>query len=328
MSEKINKILIAFLSVLVTGVLVSGYFLYFDKGGSPKTSVIPAQEAGKKAIDFINSNALPPGTSASLLQVTEEDSVYKIDLEIEGQEYESFITKDGRFIFPTGYDLAENIENSDNQTAANQEIEKTEMPDVKLFVMSYCPYGLQAQKMYVPVYELLGDKAEMGVYFVNYIMHDKVEIDENLNQYCIQKEQEEKYTEYLSCFAEEGDTEGCMTSAGIDQPKVQDCISATDQEYSIYSQYEDKSTWLNETFPRFDIHSDLNDEYGVQGSPTVVINGQIAQLPSRSPESFKKVVCDAFVSPPEECSQSLSDMPFTPGFGLEQGQTSGGGCGT
>lgn len=56
--------------------------------------------------------------------------------------------------------------------------------------MSYCPYGLQAEKMFLPVYDLLKNKAEMGIYFVNYIMHDKKEIDENLREYCIQKEQE------------------------------------------------------------------------------------------------------------------------------------------
>jgi hypothetical protein len=33
-------------------------------------------------------------------------------------------------------------------------------------------------------------------------MHDKKEIDENNKQYCIQKEQNDKYSDYLKCFLE------------------------------------------------------------------------------------------------------------------------------
>jgi hypothetical protein len=206
-------------------------------------------------------------------------------------------------------------------------VEKKDTPDVKLFIMSYCPYGLQAQKMFLPVYDLLKDKANMGIYFVNYAMHEKKEIDENLNQYCIQKNEKEKFSNYLSCFVQSGDSAKCLSQAGIDQTKLSSCISETDAQYKIYSQYNDKSTWLNGNFPKFDVNTDLNDKYGVQGSPTIVINDKIVNVSPRSPEKFKEAVCNAFNTAPAECSQTLSGDAAATGIGGGT-DTSGsnGGC--
>lgn len=346
MSEKGSKIVIFLVGVIGTGVLISSYFLYFSgqDGSQGKENLMTPEQAGQKAVDFINEKVIS-GATASLLEATEEEGIYKIKIEVEGQKYDSYVSKDGKYLFPEGFDLTEGeTQDQSQQSAVEGELTKREKPDVKLFVMSYCPYGLQAQKMFLPVYDLLKDKAEMGIYFVNYIMHDKKEIDENLNQYCIQKAENVKYPEYLSCFLQEGKTSECMTAADIDQSKIQNCISATDQEYSIYSKYEDKSTWLNGRFPLFEVHSSLNETYGVGGSPTLVINDSVivnnqsycpqgkecVVMPefTRAPESFKQAVCNAFNSPPEECSQTLSDTPFQPGFGLEEGSSSGGACGS
>jgi len=209
--------------------------------------------------------------------------------------------------------------------------------------MSYCPYGLQAQKMYLPVYDLLKEKAEMGVYFVNYIMHEKQEIDENLRQYCIQKEEKEKYADYLNCFVASGDSGKCLSQAGVDQGKTASCISATDKEFSVTTLYNDKSTWLSGQYPKFNVNADLNQQYGVQGSPTIVINETVivtdaSQCPGgeikcvvisnfvRSPESFKNIVCQAFNLVPEECSQTLSNDAASTGIGGGTAASSGGGC--
>ena len=103
-------------------------------------------------------------------------------------------------------------------------------------------------------------------------------------------------------------------------------MASTDQEYKVTELYNDKDTWLSGSYPLFNIHTDLNDQYGVRGSPSVVINGVEVGINSRSPENFKKVVCEAFDSAPEECSQTLSEVAFTAGFGLAEGASTGGEC--
>ncbi|MCP6718215.1 MAG: hypothetical protein KJI70_01530 [Patescibacteria group bacterium] len=318
MNQNLKDLSIFLIPIIILSVL--GVFLYLNQDVFNQKHLSP-EEISEKALSFVNTNILPEGITASLIDITEEGDVYKIRLDVQGTEYQSYVSKDGKYLFPDGYELDFN---AGDEGQIQQETSKREMPDVKLFVMSYCPYGLQTQKAFLPVYDLLKNKAEMGVYFVDYIMHGKKEIDENLTQYCIQKDQREKYSEYLSCFVKDDDSQTCLSEAGINEDSLLSCIDTIDEEFSIYSQYQDEDTWIDGQFPKFDLHSALNQSYGVQGSPTIIVNDQIVSLSSRSPEAFKQVVCNAFSQIPEECSQILSSTVYSSGFGLEVGGTSNG----
>jgi len=329
MLEKFTKNLIP-ISIVIAGLLMAGALIFVNQGkvGEEVSEGLSPQQVAEKAINFINQNLLQEGTTASLISTTEENGVYKIHLKVGEGEYDSYVTKDGKILFIEGIDLESSPAPAQEEgSEATGEIPKRDTPDVKLFVMSYCPYGLQAQKMFLPVYDLLKEKAEMAVYFVNYIMHEKQEIDENLRQYCIQKEQKGKYYNYLSCFVKEGKFNDCLSQAQIDTTKMESCISKTDEQYKVTSQYNDKSTWLNGNYPKFDVQADLNAKYGVRGSPTVVINDQVMDISPRSPEKFKEVICQAFNSQPQECSQTLSNDIPSPGLGGGTASSGGGGCG-
>jgi hypothetical protein len=64
-----------------------------------------------------------------------------------------------------------------------------------------------------------------------------------------------------------------------------------------------------------------NDKYGVQGSPTLVING--AQISSgRDSAGLLKTICSAFNTAPSECQKQLSSASPSAGFG-EGTDTSG-----
>ena len=195
---------------------------------------------------------------------------------------------------------------------------KSDKPKVELFVMSHCPFGTQAEKGIVPVIKLLKDKIDFKVKFVNYAMHGKQEIDENTLQYCIQKVEPKKYLDYLTCFLEKGDTQGCLEKTGIDKTKVDECIKNADKEYNITKNYEDKSSWAGGRFPKYEVNNEGNLKYKVQGSPTLVINGIVVQPQSRSPEAYLKAICEAFKNPPAECQKVLSNKSYDPGFGWTQ----------
>ena len=324
MLEKFTKNLIP-IAIIIAGIIIAGVLFYLEQEKSTEEiSENPSpQETAEKTIDYINENMLQEGTTASLISVVEENGVYKFRLKIAEKEYDSYVTKDGELLFTEGINMKKSSEQGEINS---EEISKTDSPDVKLFVMSYCPFGLQAMKMFLPVYDLLKDEAKIEMYFVDYIMHDKKEIDENLRQYCIQKQEKEKYSGYLSCFVADGDFEKCLSENKIDNAKLTACVSETDTKYNITSQYNNKDTWLNGKFPKFDVHSELNKEYGVKGSPTVVINDKIVSISPRSPEKFKSVICQAFSSLPQDCSQTLSDDVPSPGIGGGTGSSDGGGC--
>jgi len=196
----------------------------------------------------------------------------------------------------------------ETEEAKKKELTKSDKPDVKVFVMSYCPYGLQAEKMYLPVYNLLKDKSTMGIYFRELRDARQKELDENLRQHCIQKEQSDKYAAYLECFtASTAAADGtvnpatCLAKAEVDKTKMNACMSATDAQFKITENYNNKETWLSGSYPTFGIHEDLNKQYNVQGSPTIVINDKDAgtALTARTPEAFKALICSTFNNEPE-----------------------------
>ena len=215
-------------------------------------------------------------------------------------------------------------------TAPPANIVKSDRPKVELFVMSYCPYGLQMEKAYVPAWQLLKDKADMDVKFVSYAMHGLKEVEENTRQYCIQSEQTAVFGAYLNCFTVSGDAQSCADSTGVNKNKMNACVDKTNKKFGIMEKFNDQATWLSGQFPLYPIHDDLNQKYGVQGSPTLVINGAQVDV-SRTPEAVKQAICAGFNNPPAECNQTLSTLAYQPGFGAGQGASAGAqapGCGT
>lgn len=206
---------------------------------------------------------------------------------------------------------------------------KSDRPKVELFVMAYCPYGLQMEKAYLPAWELLKNKADISVKFVSYAMHGKKEMDENTRQYCIQTEQSGKYAAYLQCFFSAGQNDGteanyqqCLDQAGVNQSALGNCVAKTDKKFGITAKFNDQSSWLSGQYPLYPVNDELNNKYGVQGSPTLVINGSEVKA-GRTPEAVKAAICASFDNPPAECEQKLSSAALAPGFGLA---VAGGGA--
>jgi hypothetical protein len=204
---------------------------------------------------------------------------------------------------------------------------KLDTPKVEVFVMSHCPYGTQIEKGILPVAYLLGDKLNFSVKFCSYAMHGKTEVDEEVRQYCIQKDFKGKYLAYLDCFLSAGKSDDCVKNVSIDAQTLSVCMNQTDAAYSITKKFNDESTWLGGSYPPFDIFKADNEKYGIQGSPGLVINGVVAEGVSRDSASLLKAVCRGFTNKPAECSKNLSSTAPTAGFGWSgTGSGSAGSC--
>lgn len=320
--------------VIVLVLLVLGY-----KSGKMNfklpifgSKTLTQDQAKAKVTDFITKNLVQEGTKVEVKSITEENGLYKLSLSVAGQDINSYMTKDGKIFFPEAMPMdvtANNDTNNSDQNNTSAEAPKSDKPDVELFVMSYCPYGTQIEKGILPVIETLGNKINFTLKFVDYAMHDKKELDENMRQYCIQKDQPEKFQKYLSCFLQKGQgTEtSCMQSAGVDAAKVSSCVAATDTQFKVTEQYNDKSTWASGSFPPFNVNKDDNDKYGVKGSPTLVVNGTTISA-GRDSKSLLSSICSAFNNQPEECQKDLSSTAPAPGFGEGAGSNSTANCGT
>lgn len=312
----------AFVVLAVAGLAVYGYFY-----ASRKNSLADKEMVKVKAEKFINENLVASGTQATIKDIIEENGLYKITVSVGGQDVTSYASKDGKNFFPQVFNMDGGAtQNQPAEKNNDQSVGKKDVPEVKLFVMSYCPYGLQAEKGILPVVDLLGSKIQFSLEFVDYAMHGEKEIDENLRQYCIEKQGAAKLNGYLKCFVGQGDSAACLKSAKIDSGVLNNCVAATDAQFKIKEKFKDQNSWVGGQYQPFDIFKDDNVKYSVQGSPTLVINGATASS-GRDSQSMLTAICSGFSTPPSECNQKLSSDAPSPGFGAGAGSNGNASCG-
>ena len=188
------------------------------------------------------------------------------------------------------------------------EVQKSDKPKLELFVMAFCPYGVQAEEALSPVAKLLGSAADIEIKFIVNLngdtpadvvsLHGAGEAAEDLRQICINKLYPEKYWSYLDLI-DAGYSAGTVTannvadkwaafatSVGIDANAVQSCVQT--DAMTIIKQYNTDAK-----------------AYGATSSPTFILNGTHASV-ARTPDGIKTAICDAFNTAPAKCSETLS----------------------
>ena len=297
------------LVVVIVFFGIAGALYYFDQKNK---SMISPEGAGIKIIDFINKNLLQGQTTATLNAVFEESGVYKILFEVENQEYTFYTTRDGKLLFTSGGPMPEE-EPGETEPAPVTGIPQRDVSQALLFVMSYCPYGNQAEEIMMPVFDLLGNRADIRVHYVIYSnyggggpnycldkdnkycsMHGIQELNQNVREICVQKYQKDKFWTFLKemnskCNYQNADScwEGVAKSIGLDADKIKTCQK-------------------NESIALLEQEVQLNKKYGITGSPQLVIN-DAEYSGARSAEAYKSAICAGFNDAPAECSQSLGD---------------------
>jgi len=280
-------------------------------GGILALSNAKANEIATKTIEFLNKNIITGNTTASLDSVSESSGMLNITVLYQGRKIPIFTTTDGKFlILSSPIDTTIPIPKPEEQPAEQPtETPKTDKPTVQLFVMAFCPYGLQAENAMKPVVDLLGSKADIQIHFIANVggttpdtiqsLHGAVEAQEDLRQACIMKYYDQKtYWKYLmtinaNCSSKYRDAsyDACWkdaaTKAGIDVSKIDTCSKAAE----------------GVTLLKAD--DDLSSSKGVSGSPTLIING-VTYNGARTPDAYKEGICNAFNTKPAECSQNLS----------------------
>lgn len=93
---KTKKNLIFGGAALLAVIVIAGFFYY--QRNRPQELGLSAEKAGEKVMEYIAKTI--PDTQASLLNIVEEKGLYKLTLKIEEQEFISYVTKDGKLLFP------------------------------------------------------------------------------------------------------------------------------------------------------------------------------------------------------------------------------------
>ena len=281
---------------------------------------ISKSKASSIIVDFAKSQ----GVDITVINVSAHGDLYQVVINYQGQDISFYVTKDGKY-FGQMSEVKKLTATANPAPTTPAEIPLSDKPNVTLWVFSYCPFGTQAEKGLVPVYNALKSKADINVKFIG-AMHGPFEETESLRQLCIQKNYgQDKFMSYImkldtnasvgSCAGADACvksiTEGIMNTLSIDPAKINTCMA--NDAPNMYAAQEAEAKSL-----------------GISGSPTIIING--VELPmdstgkfyqyndqkipfSRSANTYGKVICSLFNNAPSQCNQTLDNSAPSTGFG-------------
>jgi hypothetical protein len=145
------------LVVLVLGLVL---FVLLSQGLTTEKK----DDIGEKAIKYINETFFQGEASIELLGISQESGVHKLKIKIDGKEYDTYVSEDGKYLFPEGLDMREG---EPGQGELNEE-EITQLV-VSQIIKNFLPEGTEI--------EVTGVSQESGVYKL------KVKVDEETDVY-------------------------------------------------------------------------------------------------------------------------------------------------
>ena len=292
--------------LFVLGIAIGG-LLFSSSRVSGLATGISANEAGQKVIKYINENLVQPGETATMVSIEDTGTFYKIITDYQGSKIPVYATKDGNMVFLSSPTLL-------NETIAAPVVTPTVIPKeekatAELFVMAFCPYGVQAEQTMKSVVDAIGSKADIKVRFIASVdgttadsvqsLHGTNEAMEDLRQLCIMKYYPDKYWSYLMNI-----NENCYPLAR-DAAALDICWKAAAQNQSIDASKIDTCSKGQEGMDLMKLDEAAANKYSVSGSPTLVING-VVYNGARTADAFQNAICLGFNSPPAECGQVIN----------------------
>ncbi|MBI5148898.1 hypothetical protein HZA33_04435 [Candidatus Pacearchaeota archaeon] len=291
-------------TVVLAVLLLVLIFFQVRTTGFAVAGGISKDAAGNKVADFFKTYQ---GVDVTISSVKEESGMYAVSIDADGRKGVIYVSKDGAMIGSMS-NLAQ-LEQESGQETQTQEIPKTDKPTVELYVMSFCPYGIQAENAMKPVYDLLKGKADFKIRFIANVggttvdsvqsLHGANEAKEDLRQLCIAKNYPTLFWSYVS----EIDSKCSLSD-------VETCWKTAALKFDIDTAKIEKCAYSDEGINLLKADGVLTDKYGVSGSPTLMING-VKYNGGRGAEEYKQAICDAFNTAPSECSQVLSSTTTT-----------------
>jgi len=271
-----------------------------------------SEEIANKVLSYINENLVTPGSTATLVSVEEINGIYKVVTEYKGNKIPVYVTKDGSLLFAsqpfnTSQDLPKKREIIEGESTC-EDLPKSDTPKLEAFLVSYCPFGLQMQRILTEIVKEIPQlKDYVKVRYMGSIadgkimsMHGEHEAQENLRQICIREEQGDKYWDYISCFIKDGNTTRCLNEAKINTEKLNACM-------------QDRNRGLKYAQEDFD----LQNKYSITGSPTLILNGEHVSefdFGGRTADAVKTLLCCGFTEKPCYCERNLSTERIPVGF--------------
>lgn len=265
------------------------------------------------------SFAKAQGVDLTVNSIAKEGALYKVTVTVNGQTAPVYVTLDGQYLVNGILPLSPSgTTGTTGNTNTATTIPKSDKPKVEIFVMSFCPYGIQGEKLMKPVYDILSSKVDFSIkYFATpqgtkiddiQSLHGVLEAEEDARQICIAKLFPAKLWNYVSAF------DSNCGSDSKDATALDTCWKAAAASSSILSAEVISCTQSAQPIiDRINADGALVQSYGLSGSESVVINGVLVS-PSQyrwDTNKLKNLICSAFNTAPAECAQALTGSSAT-----------------
>jgi glutaredoxin len=256
---------------------------------------------------------------ATIKEVVEDGDLYKATISFNGQDQPVYVTKDGKKFIEQAVSFEEiakqKAEAQKQREEDSKPAPKSDKPQVDLYVMSFCPYGNKAEDTMRSVYVLLKEKVDFNFHYIVSAegekissLHGQPEVDQNEREACVLKNYGKgRWLDFVTYVNANCGSDGKCWEAGakslaIDTAKISGCVSS-------------------DGLALMKVDAEISNAAGVSGSPTFIINGKKSSAVYKygNAEEYKKAICDAFNSAPEECAKTLSSEAST---------SQGGSCGS
>lgn len=144
-------------------------------------------------------------------------------------------------------------------------------PTLELFVMSYCPFGVQAEEKIIPIVKQFGGKIDFKLRFIARekktpspqgitpftSLHGYPEVAENIRQLLIAQEFPDRYLDYILCRGKKLDEswQECAEKLGMDVARIQQLFATPEVSEQLFRENIKRAT-----------------ELGINASPTILVD--------------------------------------------------------
>ena len=141
------------LAIIIGGLVIAGSYTLFQK---PKIvekcpgESLSSQEAGEKALNYVNKVLIEGEPKASLKEVAEENCLYRVKINVNDRDFDTFITRDGKTFFIEGKKIDEELKSVEEKaagetiggfsTSGDAVCEEGGKPIIYFFGSSGCPH--------------------------------------------------------------------------------------------------------------------------------------------------------------------------------------------
>lgn len=311
------------IALFIAILVIAALFAFFIMSEQGSRTTVPMGTCAQQAVAYVNSNLIQTGSSAQLGSVGETNGVYRIMIQYQGSEIPLYATKDCSLLFTNTYTITPAAcdaqagacsPSAAGTTPAPVAPVKSARPVVELYVMSFCPYGVQVENAMKPVVDLLGSSMDMKVRYIATVtgdsvataqsLHGNAEAVEDTRQLCIAKHSPGSYWGYIAAF------DAQCYPAWNDAAKLSLCQKNITAALGIQSDAVDACVSGTEGLQLLRADETAASANQATASPTILINGQ-RYSGARTAEAFKQAICSHFETPPQACDTALSSQAAT-----------------